>query len=119
LYLFNTLSAVSGEQDNLKALYRRGQAYLGSGHWQAAASDLERAARLSASDPAQQKLIREKLQEAKDQVGVQRAAATQQQTQGEALTGDILMGDGEVDVGSTLEVQLAWEDTSAIHHKVA
>ena len=67
--------AVPGEQDNLKALYRRGQAYLGSTHWQAAASDLERAAKLSASDPAQLKLIREKLQEAKDQISMQRAAA--------------------------------------------
>ncbi|GIL45566.1 hypothetical protein Vafri_2766 [Volvox africanus] len=66
---------LSGEPDNLKALYRRGQAYLGSGNCVAAAADLERALRLALqTDPSQAQPIREKLQEAKDQIGALRAA---------------------------------------------
>eukprot|EP00798_Chlamydomonas_sp_ICE-L_P001546 gene1546-32926_t len=57
---------LAADQENLKALYRRGQAYLHSKQWQAAVSDLERAYNLSASDPVQQKMIKEKLQESKD-----------------------------------------------------
>ncbi|GLC34580.1 hypothetical protein PLESTB_001245900 [Pleodorina starrii] len=66
---------LSAEADNLKALYRRGQAYLGSGDCVSAAADLERALRLTLeADPSQAQPIREKLQEAKDQVGALRAA---------------------------------------------
>ncbi|GLI64121.1 hypothetical protein VaNZ11_007296 [Volvox africanus] len=66
---------LSGEPDNLKALYRRGQAYLGSGNCVAAAADLERALRLTLqTDPSQAQPVREKLQEAKDQIGALRAA---------------------------------------------
>lgn len=64
------------EPDSLKALYRRGQAYIGQAAWQQATEDLARAVKLCpASDPAQLKLIREKLQDAKDQLSVQRMAA--------------------------------------------
>lgn len=56
------------DRDNLKALYRRGQAYLGSQDWEKSAGDLERAARLSSSDIPQLKLIMEKLEEARAQV---------------------------------------------------
>ena len=65
-----------GDTENLKALYRRGQAFLGNKSWHSAASDLDRAVRLSAQDPSQQRLIREKLQEAKDQIGIMRANGT-------------------------------------------
>ena len=65
-----------GDADNLKALYRRGQALLGSKKWQSAAIDLERAVRLSVGDPSQQRLIRDKLQEAKDEIGIMRASGT-------------------------------------------
>ncbi|EFJ52463.1 hypothetical protein VOLCADRAFT_79055 [Volvox carteri f. nagariensis] len=66
---------LSGEPHNLKALYRRGQAYLGSGDCVNAAADLERALRLALeTDPSQAQPIREKLQEAKDQIGALRAA---------------------------------------------
>ena len=66
----------TGDGDNLKALYRRGQAFLGLRRWVAASSDLDRAVKLSAGDPSQQRLIKEKLQEAKDQIGVMRANGT-------------------------------------------
>ncbi|GIL72091.1 hypothetical protein Vretimale_511 [Volvox reticuliferus] len=66
---------LTGEPDNLKALYRRGQAYLGSCNCIAAAADLDRALRLALqTDPSQAQPIREKLQEAKDQIGALRAA---------------------------------------------
>jgi hypothetical protein len=55
-------------------LYRRGQALLGQRQWQAAAADLQRAAQLSASDPTQLRLIREKLQEAKDHISALRSS---------------------------------------------
>ncbi|KXZ44311.1 hypothetical protein GPECTOR_69g404 [Gonium pectorale] len=59
---------LTGEPDNLKALYRRGQAHMGSGAWLEAAGDLERALRLAKeTDPSQTQPIRDKLQEAKDQ----------------------------------------------------
>lgn len=64
------------EPDSLKALYRRGQAHVGQGSWSEAVEDLSRAAKLCpASDPAQLRLIREKLQDAKDALSMQRAAA--------------------------------------------
>ncbi|GAX77330.1 hypothetical protein CEUSTIGMA_g4776.t1 [Chlamydomonas eustigma] len=59
---------LDGDRDNLKALYRRGQAYLSLSKWGDSASDLERAVRLSNHDPDQQRLIREKLQQAQDQL---------------------------------------------------
>lgn len=71
---FSLLIIYTGDADNLKALYRRGQALLGSKKWQAASRDLERAVRLSVGDPSQQRLIRDKLQEAKDEIGIMRAS---------------------------------------------
>ncbi|GFR42389.1 hypothetical protein Agub_g3261, partial [Astrephomene gubernaculifera] len=66
---------LSGEPDNLKALYRRGQAHMGSGAWLEAAADLERALRLAKeTDPSQTQPIRDKLQETKDQISALRAA---------------------------------------------
>ena len=69
----STGALLAGDADNLKALYRRGQAFLGLKKWIMAKEDLEKAVRLSASDPSQQKLIKERLQEAKDQIGILRA----------------------------------------------
>lgn len=65
---------LAADSNNLKALYRRGQAYMGKQHWQYAASDLERSVRLSTHDAQQQKLIQGKLQEAKDQISMLRAS---------------------------------------------
>ena len=65
------------DRENLKALYRRGQAYLGNKQWHKSASDLEKAAKLSSSDIPQQKLILEKLEEAKSQIIVMKAQSNQ------------------------------------------
>ncbi|KAL6762238.1 hypothetical protein V8C86DRAFT_2523053 [Haematococcus lacustris] len=66
---------LQGDPSSLKALYRRGQALLGSGQWAQATEDLAQAVRLSSHDPTQQALIRDKLQEAKDQLSAQRATS--------------------------------------------
>ena len=63
-----TCTLHAGEPRNLKALYRRGQARMGLSLWRDAAQDLEQAAQLSASDPEQLRLIKERLQ-----VGMMRA----------------------------------------------
>lgn len=52
----------AGDPDSLKALYRRGQAFQGDRQWELAVTDLGRAAKLSANDPAQLHLIKQKLQ---------------------------------------------------------
>ena len=77
----------TGDADNLKALYRRGQALSGANKWQAAARDLERAVRLSAHDPAQQRLIRDKLQEAEEQISMARSSGTLIESSGEHRRG--------------------------------
>lgn len=84
-YLFSLIAsnpACADDPDNLKALYRRGQAFLGNKQYKAAVSDLERSLKLSASDPSQAALIRGKLQEAKDGVSAMRAAGTLQRESG-------------------------------------
>ena len=45
----------------MKALYRRGQAYLGLQSWQLAKTDLQKAVQLAANDPVQLPLIQSKL----------------------------------------------------------
>ncbi|KAG2435080.1 hypothetical protein HXX76_007167 [Chlamydomonas incerta] len=68
-------SVLAAEPSNLKALYRRGQAYMGTGSWLDASADLEKALKLAKeTDPSQTGPIREKLQEAKDQVSALRAS---------------------------------------------
>lgn len=64
----------AGDGDNVKALYRRGQAHMGLRSWAAAVTDLERALRLAPADPSQRQPIRDKLQQAKDEVAAQRIA---------------------------------------------
>ncbi|KAG2428587.1 hypothetical protein HYH02_014289 [Chlamydomonas schloesseri] len=68
-------SVLASEPANLKALYRRGQAYMGTGSWLDACADLEKALKLAKeTDPSQAGPIRDKLQETKDQVSVLRAS---------------------------------------------
>ena len=58
----------SGDSNNLKALYRRGQAYSGLQKWRKAAADLQGAHQLSKHDPPQHDLIGAKLALAKAQL---------------------------------------------------
>jgi hypothetical protein len=64
------------DPQNLKALYRRGQAYAALQQHAQAAQDLEGSLQLSGHDPQQQQLIREKLQTVREKL-----AAEQQQPQ--------------------------------------
>jgi hypothetical protein len=64
------------DPQNLKALYRRGQAYAALQQHAQAAQDLEGSLQLSGHDPQQQQLIREKLQSVREKL-----AAEQQQPQ--------------------------------------
>ena len=52
---------LAGDVQNLKALYRRGQAHAALQQHQQAQADLQRSLELSGHDPKQQQLIREKL----------------------------------------------------------
>lgn len=61
---------------NVKALYRRGQALMGLLDWEAAVVDLTSAFRGTAGDLTQQGPIKEKLQEAKDQLSRARLNGT-------------------------------------------
>jgi len=59
-----TLHTPRAEQNDLKALYRRGQAFLGLQDWPAARRDLKRAVKLAELDAAQRPLIQAKLEQA-------------------------------------------------------
>ncbi|PNW86582.1 hypothetical protein CHLRE_02g092550v5 [Chlamydomonas reinhardtii] len=73
--LENCNSVLASEPSNLKALYRRGQAYMGTGSWLDASSDLERALKMAKEiDPSQAVPIRDKLQEVKDRISALRAS---------------------------------------------
>lgn len=76
------------EPQNLKALYRRGQAYAALQQHQAAEQDLQASLELSGHDPQQQQLIREKLRAVRDKLAVEqqeqgKQASKQQQQQRE------------------------------------
>jgi hypothetical protein len=68
-------SAVAGEAANLKALYRRGQAYAGLQQYSHAEQDLRQAVQLASSDPKQLPLIKAKLEEVRQRLQEQAAAA--------------------------------------------
>jgi hypothetical protein len=70
------LSCLADDPQNLKALYRRGQAYAALQHHAQAEQDLEVSLQLSGHDPQQQQLIREKLKSVREKLG-----AEQQQPQ--------------------------------------
>ncbi|KAF6265916.1 hypothetical protein COO60DRAFT_769299 [Scenedesmus sp. NREL 46B-D3] len=78
--------ALQGDPRNLKALYRRGQAYAALQQHVQAEQDLEVSLELSGNDPQQQQLIREKLQSVREKL-----AAEQRQRQ---LPQDGAGGDG-------------------------
>jgi hypothetical protein len=71
------------DPQNLKALYRRGQAYAALQQHAQAKQDLEVSLQLSASDPQQQQLIREKLKYVREKL----AAEQQQQEKGSSSSG--------------------------------
>eukprot|EP00877_Chromochloris_zofingiensis_P002449 jgi/Chrzof1/12204/Cz06g25070.t1 len=60
---------LAGDSQNLKALYRRGQALAALGRYPEAVADLEASVVLTNNDPPQQSLIKEKLEAAKQKLG--------------------------------------------------
>jgi hypothetical protein len=71
--------AVAEDQQNLKALYRRGQAYAALQQYQQAEQDLQAAAELSGGDQQQLKLIKEKLSSVRAQLAARPEPKQQQQ----------------------------------------
>lgn len=69
------------DTQNLKALYRRGQAYAALHEYQEAEQDLTAAAALSGSDPQQLQLIKEKLAAVREQLAAKPPAPAKQQQQ--------------------------------------
>lgn len=73
----------AADQQNLKALYRRGQAYAALHEYQEAEQDLQAAAELSKSDPQQLQLIKQKLVAVREKLASQPEPPRQQQAQQE------------------------------------
>lgn len=69
------------DTQNLKALYRRGQAYAALHEYQEAEQDLTAAAAFSGSDPQQLQLIKEKLAAVREQLAAKPPAPAKQQQQ--------------------------------------
>jgi hypothetical protein len=70
--------------NNLKALYRRGQAYAGLSQLPQAEQDLKQAVQLASNDPKQLPLIKAKLEEVQQQLKQQAAAEKQAEASKEA-----------------------------------
>jgi hypothetical protein len=65
------------DPQNLKALYRRGQAYAALQQHAQAAQDLEGSLQLSGHDPQQQQLIREKLKSVREKMAAEQSQLQQ------------------------------------------